>query len=382
MASSDLMTPKELKARLPRAAFAFRGYNVTNLGRSQELLAHPRYGARVEECLQQASRVCSEITGRDVDLVDRVRHARHTTLETYADAIALIMAMEKAQIALLDEFFGIDMRDAQLSMGYSLGEVSAVALSGVMKLEDAMTVPLALARDSIDLAHDVGLGVLFSRGQSLPLDQVKKICLEINQAGEGVIGISAILSPNSLLLMGQGETLDRFKGRLEEFSTHVNLKKKGTQFPPMHTPIVWQRNIPNRAAVLMQTIEGGLAAPDPPVLSLVTGDYSYNDHNARALLEEWTDHPQLLWDAVYETLRAGVDLIVHVGPEPNIMPATFTRLQDNVEAETKGKIGMRALKAVVHHPWIKLLLPERTALLRAPQVRQLILEDWLLSQPA
>ncbi len=374
------MEPKDLKARLPRAAFAFRGYNVTNLGRSHELLAHPRYGACVADCLQEATRICSEIIGRQVDLVQRVQDERHTELEDYPEAIALIMAMEKAQIQLLDEYFDIDMREAQLAMGYSLGEVSAVALSGVMKLEDAMTVPLALARDSIDLARDVSLGVLFSRGQSLPLDQVRRICLEINQAGEGVIGISAILSPNSLLLMGQKETLDRFKERLDEFEVHVNLKKKGSQFPPMHTPIVWQRNIPNRAAVLMQTLEGGLAAPHPPVLSLVTGDYSYNDHNARALLEEWTDHPQLLWDAVYETLRAGVDLIVHVGPEPNIMPATFTRLQDNVEAETKGKIGMRALTAVVHHPWIKMLLPERTALLRAPQVGQLILEDWLLSQ--
>ena len=98
------------------------------------------------------------------------------------------------------------------------------------------------------------------------------------------------------------------------------------------------------------------------------------------MLHQWVDHPQLLWDAVYWTLTQGVDRIVHVGPDPNIIPATYKRLRDNVEAETKGSIGMRALTAVVHRPWIKRLLPDRTALLRAPKVEQVILEDWLLAQ--
>ena len=67
-----------------------------------------------------------------------------------------------------------------------------------------------------------------------------------------------------------------------------------------------------------------------------------------------------------------------MGPEPNIIPATYSRLRDNVEAETSGSIRMRALTAVVQHPWIKPLLSDRTALLRAPLIEQVILEDWLL----
>src|SRR4051794_12308882 len=34
----------DLKARIGTASFAFRGYDVTNLGRSPELLAHQAYG--------------------------------------------------------------------------------------------------------------------------------------------------------------------------------------------------------------------------------------------------------------------------------------------------------------------------------------------------
>jgi hypothetical protein len=41
---------------------------------------------------------------------------------------------------------------------------------------------------------------------------------------------------------------------------------------------------------------------------------------------------------------------------------------------------MRALAQIVSRPWLQKLLPERTALLRAPLVKQVILEDWLLEQ--
>ena len=50
----------DLQAGLPTAAFVFRGYNVTNLGRSAELLAHRAYGSVVAEVLAEASAVASE----------------------------------------------------------------------------------------------------------------------------------------------------------------------------------------------------------------------------------------------------------------------------------------------------------------------------------
>jgi len=375
------MSPEQLSIRIPTAAIAFRGYNVTNLGRSPELLAHPAYGPIVAECLSEASSVCADVVRRDVDLVERVRDRRETTLETYDEAVALIMAMQRAQLRLLHEHFGIDFRAAKASFGYSLGEITAVAMGGVVELHDAMRVPLALAADSAKLAKDVTLGVLFSRGQPLPFESVRRLCQEINQQGEGVVGISTHLSPNSVLLMGQGDTLGRFAERMRtSIAKPIYLRKHSGDFPPLHTPIVWQCCIPNRAAVLMHTLPGGFTAPKPPVLSMVTGKASYTDGNARELLHDWVDHPQRLWDVVYETLTSGIHTIVHVGPEPNIIPATYKRLHDNVQAELSGRIGMRALTAVVRHPWLKAVLPQRTALLRAPQIEQVVLEDWLLAQ--
>ena len=122
--------------------------------------------------------------------------------------------------------------------------------------------------------------------------------------------------------------------------------------------------------MIMHSVSGGFRAPLPPVLSLVTGKTSYNDFNSRAILNRWTDEPQRLWDGIYELLSLGVEVIIHVGPDPNLLPATFKRLSDNVLAELSGrslrKFGMRAVSNIISRPWIAKLLFHRAALLAPP----------------
>ena len=199
-----------LQEHLPNAAFVFRGYNVTNLGRSAELLAHPAYGPVVERFLHEASAICCDLLSKKIDLVRRVEEKSEPGLEGYAESVAIILAMGQAHIKLLEEFFGVQYSKARLSFGYSLGEISALVAGGVIDLPVAMRVPLLMAADCIDLAHDITLGVLFSRGPAIDVDAVQKLCLQVNLAGKGVIGISTFLAPNSMLLMGQGNTIDRF----------------------------------------------------------------------------------------------------------------------------------------------------------------------------
>ena len=372
--------------RLGATAYAFRGYNVTNLGRSTELLAHPAYGPVVEGYLRAASEICADTMHRKVDLVGRVRRNEETTVETYHEAMALIVAVELAQLRLLEEFFDIHLKQARMVYGYSLGELTAICAAGVFEMADALRIPLSVADDCVALADGVTMGVLFSRGPLLDFDEVRRLCVKISAAGNGTIGISSYLAPNTVLLLGQRGTIDLFAEQMHKvFPARVYLRKNNHAWPPVHTPLMWQRNIPNRVAVMLQTLKGGFTRPSPPVFSLVTGKLSYNDYNARELLVQWIDQPQRLWDAVYETLASGIETVIHVGPDPNLIPATFNRLRDNVQAQLTGnslnKLGLRAMARVARRPWLTALLPSRTALLRAPTVRHIILEDWLLEQP-
>lgn len=366
------------RTEVGHAAYAFRGYNYTNLGRTPELLAEPAYETILQTHLEHASTIGSDILGRSIDLVARVKQTADATLESYDEAICLIMAVELGQLALLSECHGIGYESAQFACGYSLGEITALVAGGVFRLEEALAIPLSFAVDCVELAQDVRLGILFSRGQTLPFPVVERILVKLNQSGQGVIGVSAFLSPNTLLIMGSGTTLDRLVEHLKEIQPKgVHLRINEHHWPPLHTPLVWQRQISDRAGTVMHVLRGGMQAPTLPVLSMVTGEFSYNDYNARSILTQWVDHPQRLWDVVCETLARDIDTVVHIGPQPNIIPATFKRLAANVEGQMSRR-RMRALSAAVRQSWLKGLLPKRASLLRAPYVKQLILEDWLL----
>ena len=373
----------DLKSYIEDACFVFRGYNVTNLGRTPELLDNPAYTSTVQKYLLEASEVASDEIGRHVDLLRRVKAREETSLDTFPEAVALILATEIAQIELLRDFHGIQYQDAKLAAGYSLGEIAANICGGVMPLSEAMRIPVALATDCAELGKSTEMGIIFSRTGELPTEEIERLCVKITMEGSGTIAISAYLSPNTLLLLGQNMTIDRFRSLCRErFKKFVHFRKNPHRWPPLHTPIVKQRFITDRASTRLQGSGGKLGAPTPPIASLVTGSIGYNDYNYRQILTDWTDHPQRVWSSVCDTLASGTRCIIHVGPEPNIFPATYKRLADNVSNQLEGSsatsLGRRLVSGIVHRPWLASLLPSQAALLRAPKLEHIILEDWLL----
>ncbi|TWU22816.1 ACP S-malonyltransferase [Bythopirellula polymerisocia] len=368
---------------LSNTALAFRGYSATNLGRTAELLAVDAYRGILTEELKRYADICAEMLGEPVDLLERINSANEFGVDHYSESIALIAAVEVAHLRLLREVHNIDIARVGLSFGYSLGELVSVSCAGVFDPADMIRVPLAMAADSVALSADVTMGVLFSRGPKINQIDVERLCHQITSEGAGTIAISAMLSPNTYLLLGQRDTTTRFKEVMRELLPYrAQLRTNDLRWPPLHTPIVRQRQIPDRAAVMMETLAGGFLPPNPPVLSLVTGKLSYNDHSAREILRQWIDQPQRLWDAIDYCLAIGIERVIHVGPEPNVIPATFHRLSENILEQTNcNSLSCYSLKAVTQlarRPWLSGMLPGRANLLRAPYVEHIILEDWLI----
>lgn len=382
------LTEKDLTRRIRSTALAFRGYDVTNLGRSLELLDHPTYGPVVAEVLKQASEISSAALGMPIDLAAHVRAGEKTALATFPHDVATIVAMEAAQLRLLEEFFQVPIHDVRLSFGYSIGELSSLIFSGVFSLEELLPIPLLLAPDCAELAEDTTLGVLFTRkGPELHPEDVERLCTAISGEGQGLIGPSAYLSPNTALLLGQGRTLDRVEQLMREYLPEkVALRRNPNKWPPLHSPLVWQRLIPNRAAVALYKIAGNPAPPNPRVISAVTGEASYDGLNTRDLLVRWTDHPQRLWDVIDTTLAEGVETVIHVGPAPSLIAATFSRLGNNVSRyvgygnKYLNMLGRGLASGLSHTAWLSRRLPSKTNLLRAPYLYHVNLEDWLLEQ--
>ena len=260
-----------------------------------------------------------------------------------------------------------------------------MVVGGVYEMEQLLPVPLSLARDCAELTADTSIGILSTKTGPIDIEEVRHLCSSISSRGQGMVGPSTFLSPFQMLLLGQGDTLEQFEREMHpHLPEGVTLRRKPNRWPPLHTSLVWQRNIPNRTAVAMYRIAGGDTRPTPRVISCVTGSDSYNDWNSRVILTNWTDHPQRLWDTIENTLSSGVELVIHVGPEPKLFPTIFDRLSSRIMTQLKsrhlGRLGSTVIPSIGRSHWLTRKLPGHAVLLRAPFVRHIILENWLLAQ--
>jgi [acyl-carrier-protein] S-malonyltransferase len=376
---------EDLKKRISSAAIAFRGYDVTNIGRSPELLEHPVYAPIVRTTLEAASALCSDAQGEKVDLVARVLGREPSDLTTFVHDIGTVVAMQIAQMRILEEIFEIPVHQARLSFGHSIGELSALVLGGVYTMEQLLPVPLSLAKDCAELTDHTTLGILSVHGAALQIEDVEHLCASISRRGDGLIGPSTYLSPYQVLLLGQYDTLSMLEQEMHEFlPAGVTLRRRPNHWPPLHTPLVWERNIPNRTAMAMHHIGGGDRKPAPSIVSCTTGSSSYDEWNSRALLADWTDHPQRIWDVMENALASGAEIVLHVGPEPKLFPTGFDRLSHRIMKQLKMKhldrLGSSVIPSISRNSWLTRKLPANAVLLRAPFLNHIILEDWLLEQ--
>ncbi len=379
------LQPAELRTLVSRAAIAFRGYDATNIGRSAELLAHPVYGPIITPVLEEASELCRPILGRSVALADRIRAGAESTLDSFVEDIATIVGLELAQMKILEQVFDVPVKNARMSFGHSIGELAALVLGGVYTMEQLLPVPLSLAPDCAALTPDTMIGIVSANHSTLDITRIERLCRSISGRGHGLVGPSTYLSPDHILLIGQQGTLDEFEREMHAFlGEDVALKRRPNHFPPLHTPLVWEKNIPNRTAMAMHHIIGGNVKPTPPIVSGCTGIANYDEWNSRVVLADWTDHPQRLWDVVETTLHADVELVIHAGPAPKLFSSTFERLSHRVVKQLRRshleRLSSSVIPSISRQRWLLRSLPDSAVLLRAPYLGHMILEDWLLAQ--
>ena len=362
-----------------RMALAFRGYNVTNLGRTRELLVDARYAGILSEELEYASRLATGFLEQPVDLVSVVREGIDLSETRYGEAVAFILAVEFAHYRFLREQCGVATEKCRLAFGYSLGEIAALVCGGLLPKESSYELPLCVAKDCHALMANARLAIIFSKQNTIPSLAIEQICLDISRETGETIAVSSQLSPNTLLVIGQGESPKELARRIKDLRLEgVVVRAKDNRFPPLHTPIMWQRHITDRVSLMLQKVKFADQPPSPPIFSMASGKVAYTPYNARENLRLWMDHPQRLWDAIDFTLSHSVEAVIHIGPDPNLIPSTYKRLCENITAQFQTNMGLRALSYAVERPWLQAIMPQQAFLLRAPSMRQVILEDVLL----
>ena len=164
----------------------------------------------------------------------------------------------------------------------------------------------------------------------------------------------------------------------------VTLRRRPNHWPPLHTPLVWERNIPNRTAMAMHHIGGGDRKPTPDRRFVHDGqrqlrrveqpcDPGRLDRPSPAVVGRHGEHPGL-----------GAEIVIHVGPEPKLFPTGFDRLSNRIMKQLKmrhlDRLGSSVIPSISRNSWLTRKLPANAVLLRAPFLNHIILEDWLLAQ--
>jgi [acyl-carrier-protein] S-malonyltransferase len=205
----------------------------------------------------------------------------------------MIVAADLAQVELLEEFHGVRFREAKLAYGYSLGELSAVACAGVFTMAEVLTCrwPWQKTRRAGRERRDGNL--VFPRPGDRRNGREPVVSAD-HFGGHGTIAVSAILTPNTYLLLGQNDTIARFKSQMHEvLPDPAHIKINPERWPPLHTPIVRQKHIPDRAAVMMATTRWTSAAL--PSCAVARHRRAQLRRLSRTRhLRDWIDHPQRL----------------------------------------------------------------------------------------
>ena len=211
------------------------------------------------------------------------------------------------------------------------------------------------------------------------------MCLD-QPPGHGLIGPSTYLSPYQVLLLGQHDTLVMLEQEMHEFLPEgVTLRRRPNHWPPLHTPLVWERNIPNRTAMAMHHIGGGDRKPTPTIVSCTTGssqlrrmeqpcDPGRLDRPSPAVMGRHGERPGVRGRnrASRRSRAQACSRRASTGLSHRIMKQLKMRHLD--------RLGSSVIPSISRNSWLTRKLPANAVLLRAPFLNHIILEDWLLAQ--
>jgi len=217
-----------------------------------------------------------------------------------------IFALQVA-LARLWQSWGIE---PSVVVGHSVGEIAAAHISGVLSLEDAVTVALSRAAR---MEASTGKGTMAE--VELRSEEATRVVAEFPQ-----VTIAAYNSPNSVVLAGETSALE---AAMESLRTrgihctrlHVKYAFHTSQMEPYVDPLIRDlQDLKRQPASLpfFSTVHGGAGLKD---------DFSaqYWGRNIR--------EPVLFAEAIRNMISAGHRMFLELGPHPVLSPAILTSLE-------------------------------------------------------
>lgn len=272
---------------------------VTDMNAAKGVILFPGQGAQalgmgldIAECNAQARRVyetAAEVLG--TDLRDVIGGHDQGALDRTDVCQPAILVTSLAAAAAAEARGVLNAAAVSACAGLSLGEYSALAWAGALRLEDAIRLVQARGTAMQRASDENPSGMLSLVGATE--ETARAVCDAAR--GDGVLVVANILAPGQVAIAGSVDAIERATGLLREHKI-----RKGVRLPvagAFHSPCMQ-----SAAAALGEALASTpFQAPRVPVVMNVTGEPTRDPDTIRDLLQKQITSP-VLWQRSMGTL--------------------------------------------------------------------------------
>ena len=301
-------------------AFIFPGQGSQYVGMGKEFYDHFRVAKEVFEEADDTLRfsissLCFQGPEEELRLTENTQPA--------------ILTASIAALKVLQTEKGIN---PQFTAGHSLGEYSALVVSGALSFAEAVQT-VRLRGKFMQEAVPVGEGAMAAI-LGMEREEVEKLC-EKAAAGE-VLSPANFNCPGQIVIAGQTAAVQRAIERVKQDGKRAVLLPVSA---PFHSPLM------KPAGVRLERALEGISVKDlnVPVVTNVEAEINTSKDRVKTLLVAQVSSPVRWEESMRKVIKEGIEQVLEIGPG-KVLSGLMKRIDPNVE--TRNLEDLQSLKKI------------------------------------